>query len=296
MRGFKIGERYTPSAGKSFRRYLNEVDKCKILRSEQEVDLVKRAQSGDSIARDKLITSNLRFVISVAKSYTSDPDLFPEIVAAGNIGLIDSVEKFDPSKGFKFISYAVWHIRKEILHHLSTNLRTIRIPSHRIGELKAIQDTESKLMCELGRHPTIDEVIETLEKSGDERFKNLELSTLIPLMNADVKPKSLEAKISSDEDVTLSDFLASDGDLPDAEIGREFNRQMILNLLKPLNESERDVVLRHHGFQSSGIPESFPLMSENMGLTAEALRLRYVKAIKKMKIWAKKNKYQVADL
>ena len=128
MRQFKILERLTPRTTRASSSYLNDVERIQMVSPEKEAELGFLAKNGDTVARDLLVTANLRFVLSVAKMYARSPEDYGDLVAAGNVGLVDAATKFDPSKGFKFISYAVWHIRKEMLAHLSDNSRLVRIP------------------------------------------------------------------------------------------------------------------------------------------------------------------------
>lgn len=296
MRDFKIIDRFTPSAGKSFRRYLMEVSKHKILDANQEFELFKKISEGDEVAREAIINSNLRFVISVAKAYSQDPDLFAELVAAGNLGLVSAIEKFDHTKGFKFISYAVWHIRKEILQFLSENSRTIKIPTNKFQMLKAVEETESSLTNELGRNPTMEEIITRLGEKDDPRFKHYDPISFESMLMADKKTKSLDSGVSADDDsVTWGEIVASTDDSPDLGIVKSSGAEYLLEFVNRLHHTEREIVLRYHGFAEFDKEENFPDIGKTFGLSGEATRQRYAKAIKKLRILARKSRIQRSD-
>jgi RNA polymerase primary sigma factor len=296
MRDFKVTERYTPRAGRALQKYLSEVEKCKVLDIEQETDLVNKFKSGDAVAREKIIKANLRFVISVAKSYTQDPDLFSELIAVGNIGLVEALEKFDSSRGFKFVSYAVWHIRKEMLLFLYESTRTVRIPSNRVQQLKAIKDAQSKLIVTEGRDIPMEEAIEYLKKSGDEKFKNLDSLNIESFLTADIKPHSLSASLSSDDDsTTWNDVIADQSESPEDFVlkssGSEFLRELI-HILSPL---EQEIVIRYHGLNGEILDETFDSISEKIGMSPQSAQQKYVKALKKLKIYARRNSIKRED-
>ena len=179
MRQFKVTERITPRSSKSISMYYSEVERFPTITAQEEVELAVRIQGGDMVARNRLATANLRFVISVAKMYggTGDPEMFNDLIAAGNIGLIEAAEKFDHSRGFKFISFAVWHIRKEMLKHLGDNTRMIRIPQNKTSELRVIMEATNMLTSELGRDATLEEVMEYVHKTGDTHGKSLSINS-----------------------------------------------------------------------------------------------------------------------
>lgn len=296
MEEFKITERFTPTGGRSFSRYLREVEKYKVLTSDQEFDLVQKFKEGDEAAWEKIINSNLRFVISVAKSYSQDPDLFVELVAAGNMGLVDALKKFDHTKGFRFISYAVWHIRKEILQFLSENSRTIRIPINKVQELRAVEETEIALLAELGRTPTMEEGITRLEEKNDQRFKNYNHVGFQAMMVADKKIQSLDSKVSSESDsITWGEIVASEDDAPDLEASNDSSSQFLMKFVKQLHPVDREIVLRHHGFREYNIEEGFLSIANSFGISVESARQRYAKSIKQLKILARRKKLTKTD-
>lgn len=291
MKDFKITERFTPSAGKSFRRYLVEIEKFPVLDVEQEVELLRRSADGDMAARERLLNSNLRFVISVAKSYARDPDLFVELVAAGNMGLVSALEKFDHTKGFKFISYAVWHIRKEILQFLSENLRVVKIPTNKFQELKAVEEMDIRLTSEFGRSPSMEEIVERLVEVDDPRFRYYDQGVFQCLVSANRDPKSFQAGVTDESDsMTWSEIIPSEIKSPDSDVDRSTSLQFIFTFLNALNPYEREIVSRHHGLTQENGGENFPDIAQRFGVTPEAVRQRYVKAIRKLKIFARQRR------
>lgn len=296
MREFKITERYTPRSGRALQKYLLEVEKSKVLTADKESELIKKVMEGDEIAREKLLTANLRFVISVAKSYSQDPELFSELIAVGNIGLIEALKHFDPSRGFKFISYAVWHIRKEMLGFLYGSSRTVRIPTNKVQQLRAIKETQSKLTNLTGRDIPMEEAVDHLKESGDERFKNFDITSLDYILTADNKPHSLNSQLSSENDsTTWEDVIPSEMESPEDEAIKTSGSNLLTEFLHILTPIEKEIVLRHHGLKDSVLEETFESISDDLRLSTEATRQRYYKALKKLKIHARRESIDKND-
>jgi RNA polymerase primary sigma factor len=296
MREFKITERYTPRSGKALQKYMQDVEKSKVIGADKESELIKKIMEGDEIAREKLITANLRFVISVAKSYTQDPELFSELIAVGNIGLIDALKHFDPSRGFKFISYAVWSIRKEMLLFLYENSRTVRIPTNKVQQLKAIKDIQSKLVVTTGRDISMEEAIEHLKASGDERFKNFDMLNLDFVLTADNKPHSLNSTLSSDSDsTTWEDVIPSQIESPEAQVMKSSVFELLMDFLHVLNPVEKEIVLRHHGLKGQLNEETFESISADLGISSQSIQQKYKKSLQKLKIHARKSDIKRGD-
>ena len=163
MKDFKISIRFS-NPTKNLSRYFSEVMKEDLLSPHEEFDLAVRAKQGDELAKEKIIKSNLRFVISVAKSYTGKSSQLEDLISEGNKGLIEAIESFDPTTGFKFISYAVWHIRKNILLYMQTKSRTIKIPINILCELKKYQEIENSFMNQYDREPSVDEILQLIDE------------------------------------------------------------------------------------------------------------------------------------
>ena len=301
MRQFKITEKMTPRSSKSIAAYYTEVERYPIITPQEEVELAARIQEGDKVARDKLATANLRFVISVAKMYggTGDPEMFNDLISAGNVGLIEAAEKFDPSRGFKFISFAVWHIRKEMLKYLGDNTRMVRIPQNKTNEIRAIMEVTNTLTMKLGREATIEEVMEYVEDTGDIRVKSLSIdrSNIMSVMNADRKPASLDAPFKNDgsNDSTMHDTLASDLSSADSFSIAENMEKMTKILTATLSPIAKTIVLRRHGI-GGGFEESYGSIGHDLGMSSERIRQIYMKSLKIMGIIVRKLKLQGDDI
>lgn len=296
MRDFKITERYTPRSGRALQKYLLEVEKSKVLTTDKESELIKKVMEGDEIAREKLLIANLRFVISVAKSYSQDPELFSELIAVGNIGLIEALKHFDPSRGFKFISYAVWHIRREMLLFLYESSRTVRIPTNKVQQLKAIKETQSKLTNLTGRDIPMEEAISHLKESGDERFKSFDITSLDYILTADNRPHSLNAQLSSETDsTTWEDVIASQLESPEDQVVKISGSDFLIQFLHILHPIEEEIVLRHHGLKDSVLEETFETISKDLGISSQATQQKYKKALRKLKVYARKESINRSD-
>jgi len=278
MRQFKITDRITPRSSRSISTYYTEVEKYQIVTPQEEVELSRRIQEGDTAARDKLATANLRFVISVAKMYggSGDPEMFSDLVSAGNIGLIEAAEKFDPSRGFKFISFAVWHIRKEMLKYLGDHSRMIRIPQNKTNELRAILEETNTLSMKLGREATFEEVMESMIEKGNEKIKTMELGTLKNVVLAD-------------------DLIASDGESTDSFASIDSMDKMTKILTAGLTPIAKTIVLRRHGI-GMGFEESYGSIAHDLGMSTERIRQIYMKSLKIMNQRVKRLKLQKEDI
>lgn len=301
MRQFKVTERITPRSSKSISMYYSEVERFSTITAQEEVELAVRIQGGDMVARNRLATANLRFVISVAKMYggTGDPEMFNDLIAAGNIGLIEAAEKFDHSRGFKFISFAVWHIRKEMLKHLGDNTRMIRIPQNKTNELRFIMEATNMLTSELGREATLEEVMEYVHKTGDTHGKSLSInsSNIMSVLNADRKHASLDAPFKNDgsNDSTMHDTLASDINSADSFCVAENMESMTKLLTANLSPIAKSIVLRRHGI-GGGFEESYGSIGHDLGMSSERIRQIYMKALKMMNLRVRRLKLQEDDI
>lgn len=292
MRQFKVTERFTPRNSRAVNAYFNEVEKHRPVTPKEEVELAYKIQQGDIEARNKLATANLRFVLTVAKMYTHDPELYNDLVAAGNIGLIEAAEKFDPSRGFKFISFAVWHIRKEMLKHLGDHSRMVRIPQNKVNELRKILDAANKLTMSLGREASIDEVIEQMQKLNDPDLKTLNSNVILDVLSADKKPSSLDAHFDSNspgDSGTLHDLLPSTDFRTDDFMDLEGMKNMVSRLVSTLAPLPREIVLRKHGLGESSFEETFSSIGHDLGMSGERVRQIYAKSLRMMMTRARKS-------
>ena len=298
MRQFKVTERYTPRTSRATSAYHVELEKYKPVTAKEEVELARRIAEGDTEARDKLATANLRFVISVAKMYTKDPEVFNDLVSVGNIGLVEAAEKFDPSRGFKFISFAVWHIRKEMLRYLGDNMRTVRIPVNKINDIHAVFELSDRLAMIKGRDVTIDEVCEYAKEIGDTRIKATDSSYYAETFGAN-RSISLDEEFSNSDgsqDGSLHDKIASDS-FADTGVYKDGQTRIIKILCGGLKPVEKEVVLKFHGIGNPyQLKKDNSSLGEEVGLTGERVRQIYAKSLKKMKIRAKKLKIKEEDI
>jgi RNA polymerase primary sigma factor len=292
MRQFKISERLTPRMTKASSSYLNDVEKTHPLTPEVEAEIAWRASTGDIEARDQLVSANLRFVLSVAKMYSRKPEDFADLVAAGNIGLVEAASKFDPSRGFKFISYAVWHIRKEMLAHLSDNGRTVRIPINQINNIKRLNDASIKISTEMGRDATFEESMEHLQES-DPKYRSLRIDTVRKALVADIRPSSFNAPLTSDSADTMLDVFDGGYDLPDQEMETQGLNLMLDKLVDKLPPHLKEVVMRRHGLHEDSVDEeNFQEIAKNLDVSSEMVRVRYKKALRIMKFHAKNHNFE----
>jgi RNA polymerase primary sigma factor len=273
------------------------MQKTAVMTADEEYEVACKAFEGDEEARDKLVKANLRFVFTVAKMYSQDPETFNDLVSAGNIGLIDSAKKFDPHKGFKFISYAVWHIRKEMIEHLSKNYRTIRIPGNRNSIAVKAKEARSVIYTREGREATEEEMLDYIK----EHLKNTEHLTvrcLTDILSADRKSWSLDQPLSEhgESESTLLDVYDGTVGSEQSVYDQENFKHIVRILMADLTTRETEVVERIHAINDKLFPHTFTEVAESWGITAEAARVVYRKAVKKMQIKARKLKINISSI
>jgi RNA polymerase primary sigma factor len=286
VKHIKITERYTVRGTISMDSYLREVEKTKPMTADKEYEVACKAQQGDEKAMEMLVKSNLRFVISVAKKYSRDPDTVLDLISTGNIGLIDAAKKFDPTKGFKFISFAVWHIRKEMLDYMVKNSRTIRLPQSQIGILTKINEIRTKYYNQEGGEPTDEEILAYVRENY-KTAENLQMSHLKEIMQNDASTYSLDKPMGDNEETTILDVYDSGENPTDDFIKTESLETTIRQLMEPLSWFEQQVVKRRHGVGYIA-PQEFSSIGEELEYSAERIRQIYRKSLRKMKVWAKR--------
>lgn len=254
---------------------------------EEENKVALLAAQGDKIAQDKLVESNLRFVLSVAKMYSMDPTTVEELIQVGNIGLIEASQKFDPSLGFKFISFAVWHIRKEMIGHLGQNSRMVRLPQNKGQLLLHIRSSISKLASQLGRDPITEEILEDLKKSEVKLARTLDLETLSLILDVDQRHASLDVQIGQDGNSTLLDVIWDDSDTFDTDFSSDSRAYYLNKLFCKLSEREGYVVKERYGLNKSRFQRSFLQIADDLEVSQEAVRLIHSKAIKRLRLAAR---------
>ena len=274
MRQLKITKQVTNRETASLDKYLQEIAKYDLITADEEVELAQRIKAGDEEALEKLVKANLRFVVSVAKQYQNQGLSLPDLINEGNMGLIKAARRFDETRGFKFISYAVWWIRQSILQALAEQSRIVRLPLNKIGNINKINKAIAKLEQKNERPPTIDELAEELDMSPEDVKESLK--------NAG-RHISMDAPLVEGEDSNLYDVLrAGDMPNPDKELLQESLRTEIERALSTLNEREADVIRLYYGLNGNH-PLTLEEIGETFGLTRERVRQIKEKAIRRMK-------------
>jgi RNA polymerase primary sigma factor len=257
-----------------------EVQKTKPMDPQTEYEVAMRARSGDKKAREILIKSNLRFVLSMAKNFSQDPTTLDELIAAGNIGLVEAADRFDPTKGFKFISFAVWSIRKEMMEYLYENARTVKVSTSKLQLLGRVRKWENKFMAEHGRDPVFEEILEWVNQQ--EGYGKMDARYLQDIYMGDNKAASFDAQVG--EESTLHDMIGED-DPSHTELFRD-DAQRIRGLLSLLTPDEREIVEKVFGLNGIEVPIS--VLAEEKGRAGETIRLHLRRALKKMKLGKRK--------
>jgi RNA polymerase primary sigma factor len=273
MRQLKITKSITNRESASLDKYLQEIGKEELIPVEEEVELAQRIKKGDQVALEKLTRANLRFVVSVAKQYQNQGLSLPDLINEGNLGLIRAGQKFDETRGFKFISYAVWWIRQSIIQALAEQSRMVRLPLSQVGSLNKINRAFSKFEQEHERKPSPEELAETLELPADKVADTLRVSG---------RHISVDAPFVDGEDNSLLDVLVNN-DSPNADralmmesLGKEIQRA-----LETLTERETDIITQLFGLgcQEMTLEE----IGERFGLTRERVRQIKEKAIRRLR-------------
>lgn len=275
MRQLKITKSITNRESQSLEKYLQEIGKVDLLTPEEEVDLARRIKEGDQIALEKLTKANLRFVVSVAKQYQNQGLSLSDLINEGNLGLIKAAQRFDETRGFKFISYAVWWIRQSILQALAEQSRIVRLPLNKVGSLNKINRAFSELEQEYEREPSAEELADLLEISSDEVETTLGVAA---------RHVSMDAPFVDGEDNSLLDVLENNK-IPGTDTQLEYVESLrgeIERSLGTLTERQCDVVKLYFGIGVEH-PLSLEDIGERFGLTRERVRQIKDKAINKLR-------------
>ncbi|PLW92486.1 MAG: RNA polymerase subunit sigma [Marinilabiliales bacterium] len=274
MRQLKISKSITNRETASLDKYLQEIGKEELITAEEEVQLAQRIKQGDRAALEKLTKANLRFVVSVAKQYQNQGLSLPDLINEGNLGLIKAAQRFDETRGFKFISYAVWWIRQSILQALAEQSRIVRLPLNQVGSLNKISKQASRLEQRYERMPSAEEIASEMDLPEDKVADTLRLSG---------RHVSVDAPLISDEDTSMLDLLENqDSPKADSSLIHESLAKEIERTLSTLSEKERDVINMYFG-----IGMNHGLTLEEIGakfdLTRERVRQIKEKAIRRLK-------------
>jgi RNA polymerase primary sigma factor len=274
MRQLKISKQITNRESQSLDKYLQEIGKVDLLTPDEEVDLAKRIREGDQFALEKLTKANLRFVVSVAKQYQNQGLSLGDLINEGNLGLIKAAQRFDETRGFKFISYAVWWIRQSILQALAEQSRIVRLPLNRVGSLNKISKTFSELEQKYEREPSPEELAEVLDVTTTEIVDTLKISG---------RHVSMDAPFVQGEENSLLDVLENDSEVtPDFELMNDSLRREVQRALSTLTLRESDVITYYFGLNGE---HSMTLeeIGEKFNLTRERVRQIKEKAIRRLR-------------
>ncbi|OPJ57053.1 RNA polymerase sigma factor RpoD [Alkalithermobacter paradoxus] len=256
------------------RMYLKEIGKIPLLSAQEEIELAKRMENGEEMAKKRLVEANLRLVVSIAKRYVGRGMLFLDLIQEGNLGLIKAVEKFDYSKGYKFSTYATWWIRQAITRAIADQARTIRIPVHMVETINKLIRVSRQLLQELGREPRPDEIAQQMDLSEDKIREILKIAQ---------EPVSLETPIGEEEDSHLGDFIPDeDAPAPAEAAAYSLLKEQIEEVLSSLNEREQKVLKLRFGLED-GRARTLEEVGKEFEVTRERIRQIEAKALRKLR-------------
>lgn len=280
MRQLKISKSITNREQGALDKYLADIAKEPMITPDEEVELAQKIKMGDQIALDRLVRANLRFVVSVAKQYQNQGLSLADLINEGNVGLIKAAQRFDETKGFKFISYAVWWIRQAILQAVAEQSRMVRLPLNQVGFISRVKKTASYLEQLYQRKPTIKEIADELDMPEEKVETALKVNA---------KEVSMDAPVSSDDDMTFIDtVIPEDNYDADRIVVSESESAAIKRSLSVLNEKERKIIIYYFGLDSN---KSYSLeeIGNMMDMTRERVRQVKDKALKKLRTRSKKS-------
>ncbi len=274
MRQLKISKQITNRESQSLDKYLQEIGKVDLITAEMEVELAKRIRAGDQIALEKLTKANLRFVVSVAKQYQNNGLTLGDLINEGNVGLIKAAMRFDETRGFKFISYAVWWIRQSILQALAEQSRVVRLPLNRVGSLNKISRAFSELEQKFQREPSPAEVAEIMDVTIEE---------VESTMSVGGRQISVDAPFVQGEENKLLDVLESNSEeTPDAALMMDSLKLEVSRALSTLSERESEVICDYYGL-NGGHPMTLEEIGDKFKLTRERVRQIKEKATRRLR-------------
>ena len=274
MRQLNITKQVTNRETASLDKYLHDIGKVELITAEEEVELARKIKNGDQAALEKLTKANLRFVVSVAKQYQNQGLNLPDLINEGNLGLIKAAQRFDETRGFKFIFYAVWWIRQSILQALAEQSRIVRLPLNKIGTINKINKAYAYLEQELEREPRADEIAKMLDITEAEVRDSLRNSS---------RHLSMDASLTQDEDNNMYDVLKSeDSPTPDKGLLYESLKTEVNRVIATLPQREADILKLYFGLDSKH-PMTLEEIGEKFDLTRERVRQIKEKALRRLK-------------
>ena len=273
MRQLKIIKSFTNRESDSLDKYLQDIGHEELLTLDEEVELAQRIREGDSKALEKLTRANLRFVVSVAKQYQNQGLSLPDLINEGNIGLIKAARKFDETRGFKFISYAVWWIRQSILQAIAEQGRPVRLPLNQVSSVNKINKALNKFEQENERRPSVEEIASSTD---------LPQEKIEEAIKANTKQVSMDAPFKDGEESSLADVLYSeDSPSTDAELRKQSLREEMAMALSVLNERERNVITAFYGIGQAEM--TMDEIGKKFGLTRERVRQIRERALRRLR-------------
>lgn len=274
MRQLKITKSITNRESRSLDKYLQEIGKEDLITAEEEVELARRIKQGDQAALEKLTRANLRFVVSVAKQYQNQGLSLPDLINEGNLGLIKAAQRFDETRGFKFISYAVWWIRQSILQAIAEHSRIVRLPLNQVGSLNKLNKAFSKLEQEYEREPTEEELAIIMDLPEDKIKDSIQISG---------RHISMDAPLVAGEESTLYDVMVNkDSPRADTDLMKESLQKEIERTLDTLSEREKEIIKLYFGIgMNHGL--TIDEIGEKFDLTRERVRQIKEKALKRLR-------------
>uniref|UniRef100_A0AB33IMM8 RNA polymerase sigma factor RpoD/SigA n=1 Tax=Prevotella sp. GTC17253 TaxID=3236793 RepID=A0AB33IMM8_9BACT len=273
MRQLKITKSITNRESASLDKYLQEIGHEDLISVDEEVELAQRIKKGDRRALERLTKANLRFVVSVAKQYQNQGLSLPDLINEGNVGLIKATEKFDGTRGFKFISYAVWWIRQSILQAIAEQSRIVRLPLNQVGSVNKINQISNKFEQEYERRPSIEEIAEKIDIPEEK---------IAEAMKVNGRHLSMDAPIMEGEDNSLLDILTNaDAPLADSQLVQESLKDEISHALQILNERERNIIVAFFGIGQQEM--TLEEIGNKYDLTRERVRQIKEKAIRRLR-------------
>jgi RNA polymerase primary sigma factor len=280
MRQLKISQQITNRAGESLERYLQEIGRIPLLTAEEEVILARRIREGDSAALEKMVNGNLRFVVSVAKQFQGSALPLGDLINEGNLGLVKAATRFDETRGFKFISYAVWWIRQAIMQAIAEQSRVIRIPLNRVGSLNRLNRTFASLEQKFQREPSQDELAEVLQ---------MELEEVVDTALMGTRHVSLDAPFVHGEEHSLIDTLKEEtGETPDASLMHTSLQNDLRRSLSTLKQRQSEVIELYYGLNGHP-PLSLQDIGFKLNLTQERVRQIKEQGISRLRDTSKSN-------
>ena len=286
MRQLKISKSITNREQGALDKYLADIAKEPMITPDEEVELAQKIKMGDQIALDRLVRANLRFVVSVAKQYQNQGLSLADLINEGNVGLIKAAQRFDETKGFKFISYAVWWIRQAILQAVAEQSRMVRLPLNQVGFISRVKKTASYLEQMYQRKPTIKEIADELDMPEDK---------IETALKVNAKEVSMDAPVSTDDDMTFIDTMVPEDNYEaDRQVVTESESAEIRRSLSVLNEKERKVITYYFGLDSNK-SHTLEEIGNMMDMTRERVRQVKDKALKKLRTRSKKSLLHVLN-